>query len=84
MCNVRRVSGQKCHAKGSRKESKYKCLCTDIERTWNIEFMITPVMIGATGVATKLLKKLLEAMLGKYSVDFLKETTMLGTSYTLR
>ena len=50
---------------------------------WNIECMITTVMIGATGVMTKRLKKYLETMLGKHSIDFLKQTTMLGTSNTL-
>jgi hypothetical protein len=54
---VRGGRGHHCNAEGSRKESKYKCLCTAIERIWNTECMITPVLIGATGVAKKTFKE---------------------------
>jgi len=63
MRNVRRGSGHQCNAKESRKESKYKCLCTAIERIWNTECMNTPILIGANGVVTKRLKKHLEAII---------------------
>jgi hypothetical protein len=45
----------------------------------NMKFMIEPLIIGYTGAVTKRLKKHLEAMLGKHSIDFLKNTAMLGT-----
>ena len=80
MRNVKHGSRQQCHANGSRKKSK----CTAIEPIWNTEIMITPVLIGATGVLTKCLKKHLESMLGKHSIQFLKHTTMLQTSHALR
>jgi hypothetical protein len=43
--------------------------------------MIIPVIIRATGIATKGLKKNLEAMLGKYSIDSLQKTALFRTSY---
>jgi hypothetical protein len=39
---------------------------------WNIKCMIMPAIIGAIGVATKGLKKNLEAIPGKYSIDSLQ------------
>jgi hypothetical protein len=60
------TSEQKCHAKGSRKEIKYKTLCIEIQRMWNIRYMVIPVIIGATGIVTKGLMKNVVAILGKY------------------
>ena len=37
------TSGQKCHAKGSRKEIKYKSLCIEIQWMWNMKCMIIPL-----------------------------------------
>jgi hypothetical protein len=36
---------------------------------WNIKFMIIPVVIGATGKITKVLRKNFVAMPGKQSID---------------
>jgi hypothetical protein len=48
---------------------------------WNIKCMIIPVIIGATGIARKGLKKHLEATPEKHSIDSLQKTAaMLGTS----
>jgi hypothetical protein len=44
---------------------------------------MTPIMIGATGIVTKCLKKTFEAILGKHSVDPLHKTAMLGTSHII-
>jgi len=44
---------------------------------WNMKCMIKPVINGATGVATKGLKKTLEAIQGKYSIDSLQKTAIL-------
>jgi len=46
--------------------------------------MITPVITGATGIATKVLKKVLKAVPGKHSVDSLQNTAVLGTSHIIR
>jgi len=46
--------------------------------------MIIPVIIRATGSATKGLKENLESMLGKYSRDSLQKTALFRTSYIKR
>jgi hypothetical protein len=46
--------------------------------------MITPAIIGATGIVTKVLKKNLEATPGKYSIDSLQQTSIFGTSHVIR
>jgi len=45
---------------------------------------IIPVIIGATGIVTRSLKKNLEAVLGKHAIDSLQKTAMLGTSHIIR
>jgi hypothetical protein len=36
---------------------KYKSLCTEIQRMWNLKCTIIPVIIGATGIVTRSLRK---------------------------
>jgi hypothetical protein len=50
---------------------KYKSLCIEIQ-PWNLKCMIIPVIIGATGVVTRSLRKNLEAVPGKHSIDSLR------------
>jgi len=45
--------------------------------------MITPVIIGSTGMVTKGVKKELEAVPGKRSIDSLQKTAILGISYII-
>ena len=45
---------------------------------------IIPVIIGATGIVTRSLRKNLEAVPGKHSVDSLQKTAILGTSHIIR
>jgi len=66
------------------KKLKYKGLCTEIQRTWNMECTITPVIIAATGIVTRSLRKNLEAVPGKHSIDSLQKTAVLGTSHIIR
>ena len=68
---------QKCHAKGSRKEVKCKSLCIERKRMWNMKCMIIPVIIGASGIITKGLRKNLEAITGKHSIDSPQKTVIL-------
>jgi hypothetical protein len=61
------------------KKLKYKSLCIGIQRTWNLKCTVVPVMIGATGIVTRSLRKNLEAVPRKDSIDSLQKTAILGT-----
>jgi len=45
---------------------------------------IIPVIIGATGIVTVGLRKNLEAIPGKLSIDSVQKTAILGTSHIVR
>jgi hypothetical protein len=45
---------------------------------WNIKCMITPVMIGDTGMVTKGLKKILESTIRKHCIDSLQKPARFG------
>ena len=51
---------------------------------WNLKCTIVPVIIGATGIVTRNLKKSLETVPGKHSIDSLQKTAILGTSHIIR
>ena len=55
--------------KEAEKKLKYKSLCVEIKRMWNLKCRILPVITGATGIVAKSLRKNLEAVPGKYSID---------------
>jgi hypothetical protein len=61
--------------KGAGKELEYKSLCIEIQRMWNLKWTIIPVIIGATGIVTRSLRKNLEAIPGKQSIDSLQKTS---------
>ena len=69
--------------KEAEKKLKYKNLCTEIQRMWNMKCII-PVIIGATRIVTKGLKKSLEAIPGKHSIDSLQKTAIHGTSHVIQ
>jgi hypothetical protein len=48
------------------------------------ECTIIPVITGVTGIVTKSLRKNLEAIPGKYSIDSLQKAAILGTSHIIR
>jgi len=64
-------------------EDEKKSLCVEIQRMWNMKCKIIPVIIGATGILTDALRKHLEAVPGKLSVDSLQKTATLGTSHII-
>jgi hypothetical protein len=66
------------------KQLKYKSLCAELQRMWKLKCIIIPVIIGATGIVTKGLKKNCEGTLGKRSVASLQQTAVLGTSQIIR
>ena len=70
--------------KEAEKELKYKSLCIEIQRMWNLKCTIVPVINGATGIVTRRLRKNLEAVPGKHSIDSLQKTAILGTSHIIR
>ena len=65
--------------KEAEKKLKYNSLCIEMERMWNLKCTIVPVIIGATGMATRSVKKNLEAVPGKHSIDSLQKTAILVT-----
>ena len=63
---------------------KYKSLCIEILRMWNLKCTIVPVIIGANGIVTRSLRKNSEVAPGKHSTDSLQKTAILGTSHIIR
>jgi hypothetical protein len=51
---------------------------------YNMKCMVIPVVTGATVIVTRALRKNLEAIPGKHSIDSLQKTAILGTSHTVR
>jgi hypothetical protein len=72
---------QKCRAKGSGKEVKIQQFRHRDTANVGLKCTVMPVIIGVTGVVTKSLRKNLEAIPGKHSIDSLHKTAMyvLGT-----
>ena len=70
--------------KEGEKKLKYKGLCIEIQRMWNLKCTIIPVIIGVTGIVTRRLRKNLEVVPGKHSTDSLQKTAILGTSRIIR
>ena len=70
--------------KEAEKKLKYMSLCIQIQRMWNLKRVIIPVIIVTTGIVTGSLRKNLEAVPGKHSIDSLQKTAILGTSHIIR
>jgi hypothetical protein len=70
--------------KEAEKKLKYNSLCIEIQRMWNLKCTIIPIVIGANGIVTSSLKKNMEAVPGKHSIDLLQKTAILGTSHIIR
>jgi fructose-1,6-bisphosphatase/sedoheptulose 1,7-bisphosphatase-like protein len=79
--NTRR---QKCRGKEAEKKLKYKSLGIEMHQMLNLERTIILVITGATGIVTKSLRKNLECISGKHSIDSLQKTAILGTSHIIR
>jgi hypothetical protein len=70
--------------KGVEKKLKYRSLCIEIQRMWDLKCTIIPVITGASGRVMRSLRKHLEAIPGKRSIDSLQKTAILGTSHIIR
>jgi hypothetical protein len=68
----------------SENKLKYKNLSIEIQRMWNMKCFVIPVIIGASGIVTRGLKKYQETIPGKHSIDSLQKTAVLGTSHIIR
>jgi hypothetical protein len=62
-------------------ETKYKSLRIEVQWVWNMKCIVIPVIIGATRIGIKGLKKSLEAIWD--SVDLLQKTAICGTSHIM-
>ena len=61
--------------------TKCKSSCMEVQGMLNLKCKIIAVTVGATGIVTKVLKKNLEAIPGKHSVDSIQKAAVLGTSH---
>jgi hypothetical protein len=70
----------------NRKRKKAKIQQFMYRDTANVELKCTviPVIIGATGIVTRSVRKHLEAVPGKHSIDSLQKTAVLGTAHIMR
>jgi hypothetical protein len=51
---------------------------------WKLKCTIIPIVIEATGIIMRSLRKNLEAVPGKHSIDSLQKTAILGTSHIIQ
>jgi hypothetical protein len=65
-------------------EKKLKLKSLGTQTNVEPEMYDLPVITGATGIVTRSLKKNLEAVPGKHSIDSLQKTAVLGTSHIIR
>jgi hypothetical protein len=70
--------------KEEEKKIKYQSLCIETQRMWNTKCVIIPITSGANGIGTEGLRKNLEPVPGKHSIDSLQKTAILGTSHIIR
>ena len=75
---------QKCCAKGSGKEVKIQEFVYRDAANVEPKCTVVPVTVGVTGIVTRSLRKNLETVPGKHSIDSLQKTAILGTSRTIR
>ena len=65
-------------------QSECETLCIEVQRMWNMKCMSIPVIIGATGIVTRSLRKNLEAVPEKHSIDSLQKAAILVTTHIIR
>jgi hypothetical protein len=69
--------------KQSKKNLKYKKFSIEIQRKWNMECLVIPVIIVATGIASRGIRKYLEKIPGKHSMESPHKTAVLRTLHII-
>jgi hypothetical protein len=70
--------------KEAEKIVKYKNLTTEIQRMWNVETGVIPVIIGATGTISKSFRKYVSTIPRNQEDKELQKAAILGTAHILR
>jgi len=66
--------------KEDKKILKYKDLRVEIQRVWNVELKVIPVITGTTGTISESLRQYLSNVTGKSEIKELQKTAILGTA----
>jgi len=70
--------------KEAEKILKYKDLTIEIQRMWNVNTKVIPIIIRVTGTISKSFRKYVSNMPGKHEVKELQKAAILGTAHILR
>ena len=70
--------------KEAEKILRYKDLTIEIQRMWNVNTKVIPVIIGAIGTISKSFRKYVSNIPGNHEVKELQKTAILGTAHILR
>ena len=70
--------------KTTEKMSKYVDLQIECQRLWNKKVDVIPVIIGATGIVDKNIKKYAGGIPGCHNIYSLQRSAILGTAHILR
>ena len=70
--------------KAKEKMSKYVDLQIECQRLWNKRVEVIPVIIGATGIVDKNIKKYVGRIPGCHNIYSLQRSAILGTAHILR
>ena len=70
--------------KATEKMSKYVDLQIECKRLWNKKVEVIPVIIGATGIVDKNMKKYVGRKSGCHNIYSLQRSAVLGTAHILR
>ena len=70
--------------KEAEKILKYKDLKIAIQRMWNVQTKVIPVIIGVTGTISESFRKYVSNIPGKHEVKELQKTAILGTANIIR
>ena len=70
--------------KTTEKISKYVDLQIECQRLWNKKVEVIPVIIGATGIVDKKIKKYVGRIPGCHNIYSLQRSAILGTAHILR